>query len=116
MNSTKATSIDEYLKQFEGDIRLRLDAIRVLIKNLYPDAEESIRYNMPAFKLGKQHVYFAAYKKHIGMYPIYNLPNLKPELEMYKGKGTKDAIHFPHNQPLPMKLIELIIKEKASQH
>lgn len=54
----------------------------------------------------------SGYKNHIGMYPMYGIPELGEEMLPYRGKGTKDALHFKHSEPLPLDLIEKIIKAK----
>ena len=109
---TKPTSIDKYISNFPEPIQKRLTEIREAFKKAYPEVEESIRYGMPAFKLGKEHLYIAGYKKHIGMYPMYRSGEWEQEIEEYRGKGTKDAVHFLHTEPLPIDLINKIIVEK----
>ena len=107
-------SVDEYISEFPEHIQARLIQIREVFKKVFPKVEETIRYGMPAFKLGKEHLYIAAYKNHIGMYPMYNVDKIENEISPFRGKGTKDALHFPHTQPLPLELIEKIVIEKAS--
>ena len=68
---------------------------------------------MPAYKVGKYHLYFAAYKKHIGFYPVHRLTEIEDEISTYRAKGTKDSLHFMHNIPLPKELIKKIIKQKS---
>ena len=114
MEKLKPKNIDAYISGFPDDIKLRLTQIREAIKKALPNVEESIRYGMPAFKLNKEHIYISAYKKHIGMYPMYGMESLEEELAIYRGKGTKDALHFSHDQELPLKLIKKIVKIKAS--
>lgn len=80
-----------------------------------PRVEETIRYGMPAFKLNKEHIYISAYAKHIGIYPMYGMEILEKELAVYRGKNTKDALHFPHKHPLPLPLIVKIVEHKASE-
>ena len=65
-----------------------------------------------AFTVGKHHLYFAAYKKHIGFYPVYGLPEIEEQITPYRAKGTKDSLHFPRNKPLPVELIKEIIRLK----
>lgn len=65
--------IEHYISQFEPEIQSRHEILRQLFFEVLPDTKESIRYKMPAFKVGKLHLYFAAYKKHIGFYPVYGL-------------------------------------------
>lgn len=108
----------QYISGFEPDIRERLQTLRTLFLETVPGTEESIRYNMPAYTVGKHHLYFAAYKKHIGFYPAYGLSPIENEIGPYKAKRTKDTLHFPHHQPLPLELIRRIIllKVKSGQH
>lgn len=110
----KITSFDEYMVMFSPEIQERLTSVRNLIRELIPDAEEVISYQMPAFKYKKKIlVYFAAFKNHIGFYatPSANEAFIK-ELSHYKsGKGS---IQFPNNQPLPLDLISKLTLYKAS--
>jgi uncharacterized protein YdhG (YjbR/CyaY superfamily) len=46
-----------------------LREVREAIRRAAPDAEEVISYQMPAFRQHGILVYFAAWKKHIGLYP-----------------------------------------------
>lgn len=108
-------SVDEYINSFSPEVKEKLLEIRKIIKNLSPDATESISYAMPAYKLkGKPLVYFAAYQNHIGFYPTPNgIENYKKELKSYAtGKGTAQ---FPLQKPLPNKLISEIIKFRIAE-
>ena len=111
---TKYDNIDLYIQAQESDVAERLTAIRKLFHEVLPDTEESMRYDMPAFTVGGYHLYMSAYKNHIGMYPMYGIPELDEKMLPYRGKGTKDALHFKHSEPLPIDLIKQIIiaKEK----
>ena len=108
--------VETYIAQFDPEIQSRLNTLRQLFFEVLPDCEESIRYNMPAYNVGKRYLYFAAYKKHIGFYPVYGLPELEEKITPYRAKGTKDSLHFQHNQPLPIELIKAMILQKAVQH
>ncbi|RYZ21007.1 MAG: DUF1801 domain-containing protein, partial [Chitinophagaceae bacterium] len=63
-------SVDQYISQFSGDTQKRLRQLRVTIKKAAPQAEESISYGMPAYKLHGALVYFASHQNHIGFYPV----------------------------------------------
>jgi uncharacterized protein YdhG (YjbR/CyaY superfamily) len=107
------TEVDHYISQFEPQIQSRLNNLRQLFFEVYPNSVESIRYKIPAYQVGQQHLYFAAYRKHIGFYPVYGLSDLEEELSVYRAKRTKDSLHFPNNRPLPIELIRKIIELKA---
>lgn len=94
----------------------KLKELRALIKKLAPRAEETISYRMPVFKLnGKDLAGFAGYKKHVGFYPMGGtfLENYKEELKEYK--TSKGAVQFPLSDPLPIKLITKIVKNKMKE-
>jgi uncharacterized protein YdhG (YjbR/CyaY superfamily) len=105
--------VELYISQFEPEIQSRLEILRQLFFEVLPDTEESIRYKMPAFKVGNHHLYFAAYKKHIGFYPVYGLTTIEDEILEYRAKKTKDSLHFTHDKPLPIDLLKKIIKLKS---
>jgi uncharacterized protein YdhG (YjbR/CyaY superfamily) len=107
--------VEKYISSFEGEVKERLQLLRLLFFEENPSVEESIRYNMPAYQVGKHHLYFAAYKNHVGFYPVYGLVEIEPEIEKYRAKGTKDTLHFMHNNPLPIDLIKRIIQLKTNQ-
>ena len=105
-------TVDEYLAQFEGETRARLDTLRTLIRDIVPqEVTESITYAIPTYKIGKSRlIYFAGYDKHVSLYP---LPKTAPEsfmkeLDLYKaGKGTAK---FMHTKPLPIEFIKRFIQ------
>lgn len=107
---------DEYIKTFPEDIRDILEQIRSTVKKTAPQAEEAIAYQMPTFKLnGKNLVHFAAFKKHIGFYPTPSgISAFKKELSAYK--SAKGSVQFPINEPVPLKLIEKIVKFRVKEN
>ena len=112
---TKFKDIDEYISAQPKDIAIRLSNIRTLFHEILPETEESIRYDLPAFTVGGYHLYMSAYKNHIGMYPMYGIPELNEKMETFRGKGTKDALHFKHGEPIPYDLIREIIIAKEDK-
>lgn len=112
----KFKNTDDYIKSFPKDVRQRLEQIRTIIKNTAPDAEESISYGMPAYKLkGKPLVYFAAFKNHIGFYAT---PSGHSEFakELSKYKQGKGSVQFPLDKPLPLGLITKIVKFRVKEN
>jgi len=108
-------TIDEYIADFPKDVREILEMIRKTIHEAAPEAEEAISYQMPAFKLHGNLVYFAAFKKHIGFYPIPSgVKKFKAELSMYEqGKGS---VQFPLDRPIPYDLIRRIVKFRVEEN
>lgn len=106
MKTVKPASIDAYIAGFPDDVQKPLELVRKAVKQAAPGARETIKYNMPAFTMGKNLVYFAAFKNHIGFYPApTDNPEYENDLAGYKtGKGS---VQFPMDKPMP---VELIIK------
>lgn len=108
-------NIDAYIAAQTPETAQRLSDIRKLVHTLLPDTKESISYQIPAFTVGSHKLFFSAYKNHIGMYPMYGIPELEKDLEKYRGPGTKDSLHFKHTEPLPLELIEKIVLAKSKK-
>jgi uncharacterized protein YdhG (YjbR/CyaY superfamily) len=109
------TTVESYLSQFPTSVRTHLDAVRKTITTTVPDATESIAYAMPAYKYkGKPLIYFAGYAKHVGLYATpTGHEAFTAELARYKqGKGS---VQFPITEPMPLALIERIVKHRITQ-
>jgi uncharacterized protein YdhG (YjbR/CyaY superfamily) len=116
MANNKPDSIDEYFATFPEETQKALNLVRQTMQKAMPGAEEGISYGIAAFKLdGRFLIYFAGYKKHIGVYPV---PNNEPEFEKdfaaYKTSG-KGAIQFPLNKPMPLDLITRIVNFRVRE-
>ena len=72
-----AATIDDYIATFPADVQAILQRIRATIAKAVPKAQERISYRIPAFALDGDVVYFAAFKKHIGLYPPVRDAKLK---------------------------------------
>lgn len=107
--------IDEYIANFSGEIKERLILIRRIIANAAPQAKEKISYQMPAFYLNGNLVYFAAHKKHIGFYPTSSAMVAFAK-ELAEFKTSKGAIQFPYNKPLPITLVREIVLFRAKEN
>lgn len=112
MTTLQPKNIEEYILAFPETTQERL---REIIKKNAPEAEESISYAIPTFKLrGKPLVYFAGFKNHIG---FYALPTgheaFEKEFSVYKtGKGS---VQFPLDKELPRDLILKVVKFKINE-
>ena len=102
-------TVDEYVAGLPDDVRDRMQTLRALVHRVVPGAEEKIAYAMPTFTLdGRSVVHLAAWKKHIALYPLPELPaELAAEAERWR--GAKDAMHLPHGESLPTALLEQVL-------
>jgi uncharacterized protein YdhG (YjbR/CyaY superfamily) len=112
---TAPATVDEYIAGFPSDVQALLKKVRSTILKAAPGAEESISYQIPAFKSNGVLVYFAAFKQHISLYPApRGNAAFKKELAVYAGgKGT---VRFPLDRPIPLDLIRRIVRFRAEQN
>ncbi len=103
--NTGYTSIDDYIADFPKEIQDILQRVRETIKSAAPDANETIKYAMPTFMLYGNLIHFAAYKKHIGVYPV-PLGDDKFNRDVAPFIKSKGTLQFPLDKPIPYDLIQ----------
>lgn len=114
-NQTAPKDIDEYIAGFPNDVQKILEKIRTTIRKAAPDAGETIKYGMPTFTLNGNLVHFAAFKKHIGLYPApTGTQKFNQELSVYR--TAKASVRFPLDKPIPFGLISQIVKFRVKKN
>jgi uncharacterized protein YdhG (YjbR/CyaY superfamily) len=104
----KITTVDEYISSFDGEQREMLERVRSSILQAIPGAEEKVRYGMPAVMLGGRYaIHFAAWKKHLGLYPVPVLDD-QLEQELAPFRAAKDSVNFSYSRPIPYPLIKRV--------
>ena len=108
-------TIDEYISTFPEDIQVILQEIRKTIREGAPEAEEAMGYGVPAFRLkGEYLAYFAAFKKHVGFYPMPSaIKKFEKELSGYE--TSEGTIKFPLDKPIPFALIKKIVQFRVKE-
>ncbi|MBO5998491.1 MAG: DUF1801 domain-containing protein [Lachnospiraceae bacterium] len=100
---------EEYIAAQDESVRPRLERLRDVIHEAIPDAEETISWSMPTFRKGKNLIHFAAFKKHIGLYPGGEATAVFAE-KLTDLDVSKGAVRLPHDRELPEALIAEIAK------
>lgn len=115
MEKISFKTVDEYIAHFDTCRKEILETVRFIIQKNAPQAEETISYGMPAYKLNGALVYFAIYEKHLGLYPTgTSLAVFADELKNYK--TSKGAIQFQLKEEIPYDLIERIVHFRVKQN
>ncbi len=109
------TSHDHYFETVPVPQRVRLQHIQALVESLVPGAERCISYDMPAFRLERSFVYFAAFKHHIGVYPPVTADAALVEATAAY-RGPKGNLRFPNDRELPLALLRRVIVALAAQY
>jgi uncharacterized protein YdhG (YjbR/CyaY superfamily) len=111
----KESSINEYIAGFPPEVQQRLKQLRAAIRHAAPDATESINYGIPTFKWMGNLVHFAAFKKHIGLYPgATGIARFK--IELAKFSVSKGGVQFPIHQDLPLELVTKIVQFRVLEN
>ena len=115
MKKSAPKTIDAYIARFPAKTQALLKSVRKTIHQTAPQAEETISYQIPTFRLrGKNLVHFAAYERHIGLYPTRSgIIAFKKELSPYK--SAAGSVQFPIGEPLPLRLIGAIVKFRVKE-
>ncbi len=108
-------NIDEYIAGFSPEVQSILEKIRSIIKEAAPAAEETISYRIPAFRLHGDLIYFAAFKKHIGLFPPVT-GDKKLRQSTARFRGQKGNLKFPLNESIPYALIKKVVKFRVEEH
>jgi len=108
-------TVDEYLAGVSSDdARATLTALRALMLDIVPEAEEVISYGIPTYKLHGFVASFAAFKNHCSFFPGHTVADFADELKGYKtAKGT---IRFPPDKPLPESLVRSMVKARVAEN
>lgn len=102
-------TIDAYIAAQPEEVRALLSKVRETIHAAAPNAAEKISWRMPTFWQGENLIHFAAFKKHLGIYPgDLSLVPFEERLAGYH--RTKGAIQFPYDKPIDYELISDITK------
>ena len=106
--------IDAYIATCAASAQPALKNICRVVRKAAPGAEEIMSYRMPAFRQGRILINFAAFKKHIWVFPpVRGNANLERALAKYM--GPKGNLRFPLDEALPYALIEKIVRHRLKQ-
>ena len=116
MAKTHFQSVDDYIALQPEAVRGLLERVRSTIRKAVPEAEESISYQIPTYKLpGGPLIYFAGWKKHYSLYPVSAQLIDALRKDLGAREVEKGTIRFPLDEPVPVKLITRIVKYRAKE-
>lgn len=108
------TDVDAYIARFPPDVQARLARVRAAIRRAAPEASEAIKYGIPTFVLHGNLVHFAAFTRHVGLYPGPTaITHFADALSAYT--SSKGAVQFPFDAPLPLALITRIVRFRVRE-
>lgn len=112
----KPKTIDEYLAGVGEDKRAALQGLRKTIRDVAPDAEECISYQLAAFRLNGMLVAIGATANHCAFY-LMSGSTLEAHKEDLIGYDTsKGTIRFQADNPLPVDLVQKLVKARIAEN
>ena len=115
MKQATFATVNDYVACQPKAVASMLRKLRAVIRSEAPEAEEHISYQMPAYKYHGRLVYFAAFKNHIGFYPLASgIAAFKKDLSEFQ--GAKGSVRFPIGEPLPLDLIARIVRFRMKEN
>ena len=110
----KNRKVTALIGKYPRDMRLLLERIRETIRKAAPQADEIISYSMPAYRMKRILVYFAAFRDHISLFPTSSgIKSFKKELSGYR--TSKGTVSFDPDKPIPYGIIRKIVKFRVKE-
>lgn len=110
-------TVDDYLAMLPRDKRVALASLRRTIMAAAPGAVETISYHIPIFKYeGHFLVGFAAAKEHCTFHLMGTAVMQAHKEELRKYPTGKGSIRFPADAPLPVGLVNRLVKARIAEN
>ena len=113
----KFASVEEYIENAPEEVRGKLRDMRAAIRDVAPEAEERMSYEMPYYGYMGRLAYFGYTKNHIGLYiPTPTLAEHKEDLEGYDYEPKGATVRFPLDKELPIGLIKKLVRARMKMN
>ena len=97
-------TIEAYILSQPEEVQALLRMVNGTVRKALPDAVEKISWSMPTYWKKVNLIQFAAFRKHIGLYPGPEaVEAFSHQLQGFK--TSKGTIQLPYDKPLPLELI-----------
>lgn len=108
-------TVDEYIAQYSGEVRERMERLRAIILGCSPEITEKISWAMPTFVLNGNLVHFSGEKRHMGFHPAPSaIVAFADRLQDYRcSKGT---VQLPYDQPMPYELLREMVLFRVAEN
>jgi uncharacterized protein YdhG (YjbR/CyaY superfamily) len=109
-------SVGDYIAAQPRPMQAILRRVRQTIQKAVPQAEESISYGIPSYRLeGQVMMYFAGWKEHYALYPTNTALRAAFGDALAGYAMSKGTLRLPLDEPVPVRLIARIARFLAGQ-
>ncbi len=108
-------TVDEYILSAPKEVQGKLREVRAAIREVAPQAKESISYKMPYYEYKGRLAWFGLQSSFIGLY-------LRPPvIDEHKGVlagyvTTKSAVHLPLDNKMPVGLVKRLVRARVKMN
>ena len=114
-------SVDQYIRAASVESQAILREVRAAVRKAAPDADESITYGIPFYSykgevgIAGRLCYFAIRRASLGLFlrPKDLDPHAK---QIAKYRNTKSSLRFPLDAPIPIALIQKLVRDADRRH
>lgn len=115
-SATGRAQVDDFLAALPEPQRSTLQTVRERLLELVPTAGEKLSYSMPAVTVGDMAVAgYDAFKNHCGYFAHSGTVIGAAGDALADYQGSASGIHFPHDEPLPKRVLKLLVALKLAE-
>lgn len=109
--------IGAHLAMLPQPQRDTLTALCATLRELLPEADESLSYNMPCFKVGGVAVAgFDGFKQHCSYFPHSgSVVGKVSGIPAWCNAASKGTLQFPVDRPLPKALVRRLVRTRLDE-
>jgi uncharacterized protein YdhG (YjbR/CyaY superfamily) len=109
-------TVSQYIAATPPVARKALKQLRAAIKKSAPGITERISYRIPTFDLdGRRLLYIAAFKEHVGVYPVTPAMTARYGKAIAKFRHGKGTLRFSLDERIPIGLITKLAKVRVQE-
>lgn len=109
-------AVEAYLAEAPEPHRTTLLAMRAMLRSILPDADEAMKYGMPAFIVrGKAIAGYAAFKEHCSYFPHSSAVIERAGDAVAAYETSKGGLRFAPDRPLPKTLVKRLVRLRLDE-
>ena len=108
--------VEAHIEKFSGLHREALAHIREQLRSVLPDADETIKYNMPVFVIGGKSIAgYDAFKNHWSYFPMSGSVLDQIEVLPEWTQSSRGTLRVPLERQLTKKLVQQLVRVRLAQ-
>ncbi|HUT80343.1 MAG TPA: DUF1801 domain-containing protein [Candidatus Bathyarchaeia archaeon] len=111
---SEVQTVDDYLKTFDNSKKVVLEELRGIIKELFPEIQESMKYGMPTYIYNNKIIAYASQKHYTSLY-LQNRELITKSKEFFRRASFgSNCIRFKEITKQDLILIKELLKNNIA--